>query len=168
MTKKLMPRQLFLWWIREFTTRTVEEVDQKFGRQLATYFEKAALTLRAKFGGECLIMAPRAPRNGSARVKATPTPPTGESRTLRAYRAAYAHPAPTGEWLAETLGLKRSVGIDTIIARVRDERRKASEWPSGPQYDLLIEADGTEHRVSVWPVDLPGVQVVDTIPEQGD
>jgi hypothetical protein len=44
--------------INKAVRAAIEHDDQKFGRQLATIFEKAALTLRAKFGGKTHFLSP--------------------------------------------------------------------------------------------------------------
>lgn len=48
------PRHFLAGSIKTAVARAIEDNDQKYGRQLATMFERSALVLRATLGGEPL------------------------------------------------------------------------------------------------------------------
>lgn len=144
---KPIPRKALVVLINRTALLTIEQDDQKFGRQLATILEKAAASLRVKFGGHSLLLTPRL----SATKMAQSSSANGAARTLEACKLAYGHPDPTPEGIAAALGLKVTPTLRSIVERVHRLREAARRSPYASQYDVITTSDNKDHRFDLFP-----------------
>lgn len=169
-------RQVLVSMLKRFARTAIENDDGAYGKQLATICEQVAISLRLKFGGKSVLLdlsvrAKPAVNGRPERPKPVGKPYTVPDRSaadeafLAAWKAAYAAEDPHPETLPVPLDT-----ANTICAHVRAFRADMIEqgYRKERVVDIIkLASDGSEHRISIWPVDNRSTGAV-PLSHQGD